>query len=38
MIGNAIEDAVAGEFKPGANWIVKGENLITYGALKLVMR
>jgi hypothetical protein len=38
MIGNAVQDAVAGEFKPGANWIVKGENLITYGALKLVMR
>jgi hypothetical protein len=38
MIGNAIQDAVAGEFKAGANWIVKGENLVTYGALKLVMR
>lgn len=38
MIGNAVQDAVAGEFKPGANWIVKGEDLITYGALKLVMR
>ncbi len=38
MIGNAVQDLVAGEFKPGANWIVKGENLITYGALKLVMR
>ena len=38
IIGNAVQDAVAGEFKPGANWIVKGEDLITYGALKLVMR
>ncbi|MGH7629612.1 MAG: hypothetical protein ACREOF_09510 [Gemmatimonadales bacterium] len=38
MIGNAVQDAVAGEFRPGANWIVKGENMITYGALKLVMR
>ncbi len=38
MIGNAVQDAIAGEFKPGANWIVKGENLVTYGALKLVMR
>jgi hypothetical protein len=38
MIGNAVEDVVAGEFKPGANWIIKGENLVTYGALKLVMR
>ena len=38
MIGNAVQDAVAGEFKPGANWIVKGENLMTTGALKLVMR
>jgi hypothetical protein len=38
MIGNAVQDVVAGEFRPGANWIVKGENLVTYGALKLVMR
>jgi len=38
MIGNAVQDAIAGEFKSGANWIVKGENLVTYGALKLVVR
>jgi hypothetical protein len=38
MIGNAVQDAIAGEFKSGANWIVKGENVVTYGALKLVMR
>jgi hypothetical protein len=38
VIGNAVQDAIAGEFTPGANWIVKGENLITTGALKLVMR
>jgi hypothetical protein len=28
----------AGEFKAGYNWIVKGENNITNGALKLEMR
>jgi hypothetical protein len=38
MIGNAVEDVVAGEFRSGANWIVKGENLVTHGALKLIMR
>lgn len=38
FVGNAVEDAVAGEFKPGYNWIVKGENSITNGALKLEMR
>ncbi len=38
FVGNAVEDAVAGEFKPGYNWIVKGENSITNGALKLEVR
>jgi hypothetical protein len=38
LIGNAIQDTVAGEYRPGANWIVKGENNITHGALKLEMR
>jgi hypothetical protein len=38
FVGNAVEDAVAGEFKSGYNWIVKGENSITNGALKLEMR
>lgn len=38
FVGNAVEDAIAGEFKPGYNWIVKGENSLTNGALKLEMR
>jgi hypothetical protein len=37
MIGNAIEDVVAGEFRSGANWIVKGESNQTNGWLKLEM-
>ena len=38
FVGNAVQDAVAGEFKSGYNWIVKGENNVTNGALKLEMR
>ncbi|HET7600793.1 MAG TPA: hypothetical protein VFK09_10900 [Gemmatimonadales bacterium] len=37
-VGDAVQDAVAGEFRAGANWIVKGENNITTGALNLQMR
>jgi hypothetical protein len=38
LIGNAIEDVVVGQAYPGANWIVKGENNVTNGWLKLEMR
>lgn len=38
VVGNAIEDVVAGEYYPGANWIVKGENTVTNGAIRLEMR
>lgn len=38
VVGTAIEDSVAREYVPGANWIVKGENTITYGAIRLEMR
>jgi hypothetical protein len=38
MIGNAIEDVVVGQLVPGANWIVRGENNITKGWLKLEVR
>lgn len=38
LVGNAIEDVVAGQFFPGANWVVKGENTITNGAIRLEMR
>ena len=38
LIGNAIEDVVVGQSYPRANWIVKGENNVTNGWLKLEMR
>jgi len=38
LLGNAIEDVVAREYFPGANWIVKGENTVTNGAIRLEMR
>lgn len=38
MVGNAVEDAVIGQYYPGANWIIKGENNVTNGWLKLDMR
>ncbi len=38
IVGTAIEDAVAREYFPGANWIIKGESSVTHGALKLEMR
>jgi hypothetical protein len=38
LIGNAIEDVVVGEYHTGFNWIVRGENNVTNGWLKLQMR
>jgi hypothetical protein len=38
LIGNALEDVVVGQTYPGANWIVKGENNVTNGWIKLGMR
>lgn len=38
LIGNAIEDVVAGESHPGFNWIVKGENNTTNGWIALQMK
>jgi hypothetical protein len=38
LIGNAIEDVVVGRFYPGANWILKGQNNMTNGWIKLEMR
>ncbi len=38
LIGNAIEDTVVGEYHAGANWIVRGDNNVTNGWLKLQMR
>lgn len=38
LVGNAIEDAVVGQYYPGANWIIKGEKNVTNGWIKLVMK
>jgi hypothetical protein len=38
MVGNAIEDSVIGQYYAGANWIIKGENNVTTGWIKLDMR
>jgi hypothetical protein len=38
FVGNAVQDSVAGQFYPGANWILKGENTAVHGYLKLEMR
>jgi hypothetical protein len=38
LIGNAVEDVVTGENRPGYNWIIKGENGRTNGAIRLEMR
>jgi len=38
IVGLAIEDAVAREYWPGANWILKGDNTATQGAIRLEMR
>ncbi len=38
LVGNAIEDVIALEFHQGFNWIVKGENNVTNGWIKLEMR
>ncbi|HEV2749818.1 MAG TPA: hypothetical protein VGV12_04765 [Gemmatimonadales bacterium] len=38
LVGNAVEDAVAGISYPGYNWIVKGENNATNGWLALSMK
>jgi hypothetical protein len=38
LIGNAIEDFVVGQSYPGANWVVKGDNNLTNGWLKLEVR
>ena len=38
LIGNGLEDVVVGQAYPGANWIIKGENNVTNGWIKLEMR
>lgn len=36
-VGNAVEDAVVGQFYPGYNWFLKGDNTITNGWINLEM-
>jgi hypothetical protein len=38
LIGNAIEDVVAGQYYSGANWVIKGANNATNGWVKLELR
>jgi hypothetical protein len=38
LVGNAVEDAAVGTTYPGYNWIVKGENTVTNGWIKLEMK
>ena len=37
LVGNAVEDVIVGQFYPGFNWFVKGENNITNGWINLVL-
>ena len=37
LVGNAVEDVIVGQFYPGYNWFVKGDNAATNGWLNLVM-
>ncbi len=37
LVGNAVEDDIVGQFYPGYNWFVKGENNITNGWINLAM-
>jgi hypothetical protein len=38
IVGNAVEDVVAGISYPGYNWIVKGQNNVTNGWINLQMK
>jgi hypothetical protein len=37
LVGNAMEDVAAQAYFPSANWIVRGENSVANGALRLEM-
>ena len=37
LVGNAVEDRIVGQFYPGFNWFVKGDDNITNGWISLVM-
>ena len=38
LVGNAVQDSVVGEYHPGFNWIVKGEENATNGWITLEMK
>jgi len=38
LVGNAVQDSIAGEYHAGFNWIVKGEQNVTNGWIKLEMK
>ncbi|HYT04309.1 MAG TPA: hypothetical protein VEM13_05440 [Gemmatimonadales bacterium] len=38
LVGNAVQDSIAGEYHDGYNWVVKGEKDVTNGWIKLEMR
>jgi hypothetical protein len=38
LVGNAVQDSIAGEYHEGFNWIVKGDNNRTNGWITLVMK
>ena len=35
VVGDAVQDVIVGQFYPGYNWFLKGENNITNGWVKL---
>ncbi len=37
LVGNAVQDTIASEYHPGYNWIVKGEQNVTNGWIRLEM-
>ena len=38
LVGNAVQDVIAGEFHTGFNWIVKGDKNVTNGWINLEMK
>src|SRR5438105_498532 len=38
LVGDVVQDNVVGEYHPGFNWIVKGENNVTNGWVQLEMK
>jgi hypothetical protein len=38
LVGNAVQDVIVGEYHPGFNWIVKGNENVTNGWINLGMK